>query len=133
MGCDRGTDNLLWCIRAVFIDLPFPFRSLSPAQHEIIFSQHAFVVYPIVTQAELVKSQGVLKRALEGYAAQAGQSDIPSVKQLQKNLDVRIIPATTILELTYVNENAEQAAKILNAVAEAAVAENTEAIRQEAS
>ena len=74
-----------------------------------------------------------MKRALEGYAAQAGQSDIPSVKQLQKNLDVRIIPATTILELTYVNENAEQAAKILNAVAEAAVAENTEAIRQEAS
>lgn len=88
---------------------------------------------PIVTQAELVKSQGVLKRGLESYTSQANNESIPSVKQLQENIEVRIIPATTILELTYISENPERAAKLLNAITEAAVAENTEVIRQEAS
>ncbi|MGB2923924.1 MAG: GNVR domain-containing protein [Limnothrix sp.] len=89
---------------------------------------------PIVTQAELVKSQRVLKRGLESYASQSASKEVlPDVKQLQKDIQVRIIPATTILELTYISENPEQVASLLNAIVEAAVAENTEFIRQEAS
>lgn len=88
---------------------------------------------PIVTQAELVKSQGVLQRGLESYEAQSGDGDIPTVNELQSNIQVRIIPATTILELTYTSEDPDQASQILNAVIDAAVTENTEFIRQEAS
>ncbi len=141
---------------------------------------------PIVTQAEVVKSQGVLRAALEIYrersdlasssqarvqqAIAAGRlssstlgnailsesespggslralgpvaqeedsrdrtENAPSVESLMQELQVSIIPATSLLEVSYRDEDPRQSAAIVNAVAQAAVAENVEAINVEAS
>jgi polysaccharide biosynthesis transport protein len=88
---------------------------------------------PVAVQAELVKSQGVLSRGLDIYKTETGDTNTPTVKYLQNNIEVRIIPATTLLELIYIGEDPEQVAHLINAVAAATVAENTESIRQQAS
>lgn len=91
---------------------------------------------PIVTQAELVKSQGVLQQALDTYAKiepTSGSADLPSIEALQRAIQVKILPATSILEMTYISSQPQQAAVILNEIAKTAVAENTRVIRQEAS
>lgn len=90
---------------------------------------------PIVTQAELVKSQGVLQQALEIYQQETAQpaEQLPSIADLQAGIRVKIIPATNILELAYISEDPEATAGLVNAIATAAVAENTQAIRSEAA
>lgn len=101
---------------------------------------------PIVTQAEVVKSQGVLRAALEIYRDRTGlalaqsqlrqtidTTNVPSVDALRQALQVDIIPATNILEVSYRGGNPQQAAAIVNAVAQAAVTENVEAINVEAA
>ncbi|MBX2864703.1 MAG: AAA family ATPase [Leptolyngbyaceae cyanobacterium MAG.088] len=88
---------------------------------------------PVVVQAELVKSQGVLERGLEIYRAEVGDIETPTAKWLQRNIQVKIVPATSILDLSYVGEDPDQVAQLLNAIGKAAVADNTEFIRQEAS
>lgn len=119
---------------------------------------------PIVTQAEVVKSQGVLRSALQIYQAKAGAgatddlarspesdadnldasqnpsstdavspAEMPTVATLMQGLQVDIIPGTNILEISYQDENPQQSAAIVNAVAQAAVTQNVEDINLEAS
>ncbi|MGG6293250.1 GumC family protein [Leptolyngbya sp. AN02str] len=91
---------------------------------------------PVATQAELVKSQRILQKALDRVRLQdpSGAAEAyPSPGELGSRVEVKIVPATNLLELSYENENPEFAAKVLNAIAEAMVEENSEAIRQEAS
>ena len=86
---------------------------------------------PIATQAEFVKSQRVLKRAVEKLASR-GDQNLPALGQLSKSLRVKIIPATNILELSYQNRDPKTAANLINAVMEATVEENIESIRASA-
>ena len=102
---------------------------------------------PIVTQAEVVKSQGVLSAALENYAqerpkaggnapapagsAAAGQEG-PTVEGILETLQVKIVPATNILEISYSDQDPHQAAAVVNAIAQAAVTQNVEDINLEA-
>lgn len=83
---------------------------------------------PIATQAELAKSQKVLKRAVEKLASR-GEQNLPALEQLSKSLRVKIIPATNILELSYQNRDPKIAANLVNAVMESMVEENIESIR----
>ena len=87
---------------------------------------------PIVTQAEVVKSQGVLQDALEIVAGGPAETEIPSVGKLMRDLQVNIIPATNLLEIAYRAEDPRQSALIVNAVAQAAVAQSVEDINLEA-
>ena len=88
---------------------------------------------PSATQAELIKSQRVLARAVEQvFPDESSPQQEQRVEKLSKKLEVAIIPATNILELNYKNENGELATRIVNAVAQATVKESTEVIRQEA-
>ncbi len=90
----------------------------------------------IATQAELVKSERVIKRALASILP-PGQPEDPSRKltigDLSKSLKIKILPATNLLEVTYQNNNPELVAQVLNAVAEATVQEDAASIRREAS
>jgi capsular exopolysaccharide synthesis family protein len=90
---------------------------------------------PIATQAELVKSQSVLNRALDQVFPE-GTSNSPqgklTSKKLSQRLKVKTIPATNIFELSYQDENPTLATKLLNAVSEAVVQESAEAIRSQA-
>ena len=87
---------------------------------------------PIVTQAEVVKSQGVLREAL-AEAQSAGSAQLPSVGWLMEELQVSILPATNLLEVSYRSRDPEQAATIVNAVTQAAVAQSVEDINLEAT
>jgi polysaccharide biosynthesis transport protein len=90
----------------------------------------------IATQAELIKSERVLKRALESILP-PGMSEDPNrrltVGNLNKTIKVKILPATNILEVTYQNTDAKLVAEVLNAVADATVIEDVASIRREAS
>lgn len=90
----------------------------------------------IATQAELIKSEGVLRRALATILP-PGQSEDPSrkltVMDLSRALKVKILPATNLLDVSYQNNNPELVAKVLNAVADATVKEDANSIRREAS
>ena len=89
---------------------------------------------PIASQAELVKSQRVLKRALAKAFPQGANTpeSIKAAGELSSGLKVKIVPATNILELSYQNRDPVLAAKLLNAVADAMVEENEETIRLQA-
>lgn len=90
----------------------------------------------IATQAELIKSEGVLRRALKTILP-PGQTEDPSrkltVSDLSRTLKVKILPATNLLDVSYQNNDPEMVAKVLNAVADATVQEDANSIRREAS
>ncbi|NEU74500.1 polysaccharide biosynthesis tyrosine autokinase [Hassallia byssoidea VB512170] len=91
---------------------------------------------PLANQAELVKSERVLERAialasLKSYNGSPG-SQITS-GELNQGLDVKIVPATNILELSYKSKDPELAAQLLNAVSQAMIEENTKTISSEAT
>ena len=88
---------------------------------------------PVITQAELVKSQRVLERAIDLYELEAAEPQPINTGSLRGRLDVGIIPATNILQLTFRDQNPERAALLLNAVLQATAEENAETIQAEAS
>ncbi len=99
---------------------------------------------PIVTQAEVVKSQGVLRSALDRYAEKRSGlikpgrdtqlvTALPTVDQLAEALTVNILPATNIVEIHLKDDDPRQAANIVNAIAQAAVTQNVEDISFQAS
>lgn len=83
---------------------------------------------PLVTEAELIKSQPLLERAIAQMTA-IGVKDVPPISQLNKELRIKIVPATNILELSYRGKSPELTAGLLNAVAASAVEDNLETIR----
>lgn len=87
---------------------------------------------PLATQSELIVSQEVLSRAIEKMNL-ADESLALNVTGLENDVIIRIIPATNILELSYVYPDPEIAAQILNSIVESTVEINGEAIRQRAS
>lgn len=89
---------------------------------------------PIATQAELITSERILKRAI-GLLNPRGASEqpLPSVGEVGGSLRVKIVPATNILELSYKSPDPKLAAEVLNAVSQAMVQESGESIRQQAS
>ncbi len=108
---------------------------------------------PIATQAEVVTSQGVLKRAVTALRKDpaykewfsedlikstlnqknSAPKELISEGMIKSALRVKIVPATSMLELTYRNSDPTVVPGILNAVAKAMVKESEESIRQEAS
>lgn len=87
---------------------------------------------PIATQAELVGSERVLQRALYQIGILGSSPQGLTIDTLRKDLKVKIVPATNILELSYQAQNPELATTVLNAVANAMVSESAEGIRSEA-
>jgi polysaccharide biosynthesis transport protein len=83
---------------------------------------------PLATEAELLKSPTLLKRALLKVQA-AGVKNVPPMSQLSKELRVKIVPATNILELSYRGQSPDLTTALLNAVTAAAVEENLNTIR----
>jgi polysaccharide biosynthesis transport protein len=99
-------------------------------------SANAPGISPLADQAELIKSQRVLERAIAIAFPQIkgnlAQSPV-STAELNQNLNVKIVPATNILELSYKSKDPQLAAKMLNAISLAIVEENTKAISSEAT
>lgn len=90
---------------------------------------------PVATQAELVKSQQILRGALK-RALSEGKIPIeklPTLEELKAGIKVEIVPATSILEISYTNSDPKVTAVILNQIAKLVIAENTKLIRAEAT
>lgn len=89
---------------------------------------------PLATQAEFIKSQRVLKEALNEVVLSGKESStsLPPVKEFRKTLKVKLIPATNILELSYENEEPKVAIALLNTLLEVMVEQSRESIRSEA-
>ncbi|MGB5963084.1 MAG: polysaccharide biosynthesis tyrosine autokinase [Coleofasciculaceae cyanobacterium] len=89
---------------------------------------------PTANQAALVKSQRVLKQAVDKVFPKevASPQSKKVLKALDKDLKVKIVPATNILEINYQDQNPVLATKLINAVSDVMVEESTEAIRSEA-
>lgn len=89
---------------------------------------------PMANQSELIRSERVLKRAVEKILPQ--KTETPEgkliINKLKGKVKVKIVPATNILELTYPDKDPILATKLLNAVLDAMVQESTEALRSEA-
>ncbi|MEA5593803.1 polysaccharide biosynthesis tyrosine autokinase [Rivularia sp. UHCC 0363] len=94
---------------------------------------------PLADQAELVKSQRVLEKAIEIFNSQfQGQKqdfgkDGLTAEYLRKNLSAKIVPATNILQLGYENKDPVLAAQLLNAVSAAMVDYDIKTISSEAT
>ncbi len=90
---------------------------------------------PLANQAELVKSQRVLERAIASLKSTNSGSPASKITSLElnKGLGVKIVPATNILELNYKSKDPELAAQSLNAVSQAMIEENTKTISSEAT
>lgn len=89
---------------------------------------------PLGNQAELIRSERVLKRSVNKVFPQGAESSEgkSAMEELGDSVKVKIIPATNILELSYKDRDPVLATKLLNAVSEAMVEESTETIRLEA-
>jgi capsular exopolysaccharide synthesis family protein len=91
---------------------------------------------PLADEAELIKSNSVLKVALTNIAphfnGNSPQSKL-TVEDLSKGLKVKIVPATNILELSYQSKDPRLAAQVPNAIAQAVVDESQASIRREAA
>ena len=90
----------------------------------------------IANQAELIKSEKVLKRALKKILPQGRMDDLDrqlTVGQLSRTIKVKILPATNLLDVSYQHTDPELVAKVLNAIADATVEEDTESISKEAT
>lgn len=92
-------------------------------------------VNPLATLAELVTSQRVLELTYASLEA-AGVSDADEqfpLEDVRSQLNVSILPATNILELTFTGDDPELTTTFLNHLAEAIVAENVEATTSQAT
>ncbi|MGI8504525.1 MAG: GumC family protein, partial [Hassallia sp.] len=90
----------------------------------------------LANQAELVKSERVLERAI-AIASLKSNNGSPGSKitsgELNQGLGVKIVPATNILQLSYKSKDPELGAQLLNAVSQAMIDENTKTISSEAT
>ncbi|RUR83025.1 GumC family protein [Chlorogloeopsis fritschii PCC 9212] len=91
---------------------------------------------PLADQAELIKSQRVLRRAIARVIPQLNSSSLSTPltpEKVRQGLKVKIVPATNILEVSYEHKDPALASKLVNAVSQAMVEDNTQIIRQEAA
>ncbi len=89
---------------------------------------------PLGNQSELVKSEKVVKRAVDQVFPQETERERAKkvTDKLKKGMKVKIVPATNILELSYQDKDPALATKLINAIAQAMAEESTEALRLEA-
>ncbi len=90
---------------------------------------------PIATQAELIKSKKILGEAVQNVFPQGLEQTNPpfSMKNLKKNLNIKIIPGTNILEINFKHQDPEISAKLINEITQELVRENRQSIRSQAT
>ncbi len=91
---------------------------------------------PLADEAELIKSQRVLQRAVAKAFPNSNLTTTQikqKIEELSSHLKVKIVPATNILEVSYQAKNPILATKLVNAVSLAMVEDSTEVIRKEAA
>ena len=90
---------------------------------------------PLASQIESIKSTSVLTNALENVELPKNYSEgisLETIEQVKSKLAISVIPNTNIIEISYVDDDPEFAAELLNEIVIAVRKRNTENIREEA-
>ncbi|MGB3208617.1 MAG: polysaccharide biosynthesis tyrosine autokinase [Crinalium sp.] len=73
---------------------------------------------PINTQIEIISSPSVLKRTIDELNLQNNQGQPVKARDIKKDLTIKIIPGTDVIQITYKSKTAEQAPAVVNKVME---------------
>lgn len=87
---------------------------------------------PLNTQAEIVTSLPIIEKAIQAVPPPEGE-DVPTATDLLKDLKVKPVPGTDILEVSYQFSDPKYAAAIINAVMDAYMKNNISTNREEAA
>ncbi|AFY46256.1 capsular exopolysaccharide biosynthesis protein [Nostoc sp. PCC 7524] len=71
---------------------------------------------PISTEVEVITSYPLLQRTIDALKLKNNQGKPLTVKALAKNLDLKIVGGTDVLQITYKSRNPEEAAAVVNSV-----------------
>lgn len=87
---------------------------------------------PLDTQAEIVTSVPVIEETIEELDLRDNQGERIKIEDLTKNIKVEGAKGTEVLQISYSDQNAELAAKVVNKVMQAYIKNNIEANRADA-
>jgi polysaccharide biosynthesis transport protein len=87
---------------------------------------------PLSTEAEILKSQPILKIASEALKLRDSQNKPITANVLMKKLIVKPVPGTDILQVTYKSESSKNAATVVNRVIQEYIRNNIEVNRSQA-
>lgn len=90
-----------------------------------------FQAEPLETQAEIVRSLPIMEAVLEQVDLRDKEGEPRSPIDLLKNVSVKPVPGTEVLQISYVTEDAEEAAQVVNTVIETYRVQNIENNRKE--
>lgn len=71
---------------------------------------------PLTTQMQVIRSRPILQETIEILALRNEDGDLLSPNDLKSNLDVGIVGGTDVLEITYVSDDPETAAAVVNTI-----------------
>jgi capsular exopolysaccharide synthesis family protein len=88
---------------------------------------------PLDTQAEVVQSVPVLEKTIELLNLRDDEGQLLSVRDFMEQLQVKGLPGTDVLQITYSSDDPEQAAAVVNKIMEIYLEENVQSNRAEAA
>ena len=88
---------------------------------------------PLDTQAAILQSLPFLEETVQQAGLEDASGDPMSPGELAKNLSVKGIPGTDIIQVTYTSENPEDAARIVNTLTQIYLRNNLETNQREAA
>ncbi|MBE9011948.1 polysaccharide biosynthesis tyrosine autokinase [Pseudanabaenaceae cyanobacterium LEGE 13415] len=87
---------------------------------------------PLSTQAEIVRSEPIAKKAIAQFKLADESGEPLSVQAFSRDLSVRQMTGTDILQISYTGDNPKRAAEIVNFVMQAYLTRNRESNRADA-
>lgn len=88
---------------------------------------------PLDTQAEVVKSVPVLEKTIQFLGLKDSKGKALSIRNFRKQLEVKGLPGTDVLQIDYVSDDPKQAATVVNKIMDIYLRENVQSNRSEAA
>lgn len=88
---------------------------------------------PLDTQAEVVQSGPVLQKTIQALNIRDAEGELVTVRDFLKQLKVKGLPGTDVLQITYASTDPEEATAVVNKIMEVYLQENVQSNRAEAA
>ncbi len=129
---------LIFTERIYQVDASIMILEHQPSISELGRDLNTFIEKPkdysnLASQAQLIYSRQIIEASLEEFKKQSKEfNDNISLGEIQKNLQVKIIPNTNILKISYKNSDSKVTTELLNTIVQTVIKNNTETIRSHA-
>ncbi|MDJ0571264.1 MAG: polysaccharide biosynthesis tyrosine autokinase [Pleurocapsa sp. MO_192.B19] len=126
---------LIFTERIYQVDASIMISERQPSISELGRDLNTFTEKPkdysnLASQVKLIYSRQIIEASLENFKKQSKEfNDNISLGEIQKNLQVKVIPNTNILEISYKNSDSQVTTKLLNTIVQTVINNNTETIR----